>query len=355
MADSISALLSSLKTSLESTKDALPEPNDVLPSKDGMSLLDVKTDLFLSYMQNLVFLIYIKLRNLRDQEEEELGNQIIDKLVELRIFLERGVRPLEGRLKYQIDKVVQAADEAARLDAQKNASSKKRKGTSARRASDASAEGSGSGSGSESESDTVTGEKIDDLSFRPNPAAFVKPRIPAAHDAPRGKDDSSGLYKPPRIAPTALPTTESRKERADRAPKKSATLDEFVAGELSIAPLAEPSIGSTIRAGGRHMQSAKERKEEGERRKYEETNLVRLPMQNKKDKTKKERMGFGGEEWTELSRGVERIEKLTQRKDEDRGALGKSRRRKIDDIGPNGADAGDAWERKKRKVMRVRK
>ena len=59
------------------------------------------------------------------------------------------------------------------------------------------------------------------------------------------EDGGEGVYRPPRISATSMPTTET-KERKERRPGRSATLDEYVSTELSQAPLAVPSIGSTI-------------------------------------------------------------------------------------------------------------
>ena len=77
-----------------------------------------------------------------------------------------------------------------------------------------------------------------------------------------------------------MPTTESRQKR--ERPGRSATLDEYVSSELATAPLAQPSIGSNVAAGGRRTKNAKDLEKERERRDYEETNLVRLPKESKK-------------------------------------------------------------------------
>jgi U3 small nucleolar ribonucleoprotein protein LCP5 len=113
MDNSLPALLSAL----------LPDETAILPPKEGISLLDVKNELLLSYLQNLVFLIVLKLRSQlvslasekqNKDEPLDIHDEVVKKLVELRVYLEKGVRPLEGRLKYQIDKVIRAADDAAR-------------------------------------------------------------------------------------------------------------------------------------------------------------------------------------------------------------------------------------------------
>ncbi|KAF2083210.1 hypothetical protein K490DRAFT_52244 [Saccharata proteae CBS 121410] len=370
--NSLPALLSNLTASLNSATEIVPgDPaaaaDAFLPPKDGISLLDVKNELLLSYLQNLVFLIVLKLRNAAGEDEEAaeaadggVTDAVVKKLVELRVYLEKGVRPLEGRLKYQIDKVVRAAEDAARMEAQKNGVAATTKPSKKKKKN---AEASDEESGSEEDSDEEASDAaIDELSYRPNPASFMRPATASNADAGRTKDTapSDGIYRPPRITATAMPTTRGKEEKGAYKPNKSATMDEFIATELSSAPVAEPSIGSTIMGGGRRVKSAKEREDEAERRTYEETNFVRLPKESKKERAKKgkvDRGGYGGEEWRGLGAGLDRIERLTAKKGSGGGAggvLDRSRKRAVED-GPrgDGAQAG-AMFAKKRKMNRRR-
>ena len=357
--NSLSSLLETLSTSLDSATKVLPEPNNIIPPKDGISLLDVKNDLLLSYLQNLVFLILLKIRDSsqadkkEDEEEPTISDEVVQKLVELRVYLEKGVRPLENRLKYQIDKVVRAADDAARATAQKAKGPQphQSKPKPQRTGSDVSDSGSEGSDQSEVEADELT--------FGPNVSAFARPKAagPAKAKETAAKD---GIYRPPRIHPTALPTTMGKEEKGARRPGKSATLDEFIATELSGAPVAEPSIGSTIVAGGRHVKSQREREVEAERREYEESNFVRLPKESKTDRAKRGNQprdgGWGGEEWRGLGAGLDRIERLTQKKGSASGSLAKSRKRPVED-GPrgSGAEAGEMFEKRRKVLSRYRK
>ncbi|KAL2171509.1 hypothetical protein VTG60DRAFT_2677 [Thermothelomyces hinnuleus] len=346
------ALLDSLTKSISSTLEVAPKIANIELPKDGISLLDVKNELLLSYLQNLVFLILLKLRQAKsgdtksDTERQSLDDLVVSKLVELRLYLEKGTRPLEDKLRFQIDKVLRAADDAERNAKQAEEASK--------------ANGHGSGSEFESESDSEEGSdeesdeqeapaaagfKISDLQHRPNLSNFQRP---AAATKYSGKEtDASGVYRPPKIAPVVMPTTE-RREKGDRRPLKSATLDEFIADEMSTAPIAEPSIGTTIADRGRKIKTAAERRKEDERREFEETNFVRLPKESKKERAKRlrqeggsRRMNFGGEEWRDLSEGVDRISRLTKSKSSGGGTkalLEKSRKRGIDTVdGPRGS------------------
>src|SRR4051812_431418 len=114
------ALLTSLTQSLSSALDVTPKLASIEHQKDGISLLDVKNELLLSYLQNLVFLILLKLRNSKmnsdnaDDSDSELDESVRAKLVELRLYLERGARPLEEKLRFSIDRFLRTADDAER-------------------------------------------------------------------------------------------------------------------------------------------------------------------------------------------------------------------------------------------------
>ncbi|KAK1585506.1 Sas10/Utp3/C1D family protein [Colletotrichum navitas] len=341
------ALLDSLTQSLTTSLDAAPKTS-IAPPENGISLLDTKNELLLSYLQNLVFLILLKLRNAKIQSNrngnaDDTTETVVKKLVELRLYLEKGVRPLEDKLRYQIEKILRAAD-----DAERHAHAVK------------AAEGAGSGeSGSDDDSgsdeDEDEDEELKAAHLQARPDAFVRPAAASAVVATAQKD---GVYKPPRIAPTVMPS--ERREKTDRRPLKSATMDEFIEHEMSTAPIAEPSIGTTIVNGGRRMKTAADRKTEEERREYEETNFVRLPTQSKKAKAQEAartgrsgRMQFGGEEWRDLGEGVDRINRLTARKSGGgtRDLLDKSRKRGRETTdGPRGSGQMEMGERFQKKA-----
>ncbi|KAI9725585.1 MAG: hypothetical protein M1828_003073 [Chrysothrix sp. TS-e1954] len=331
-------LVAKLQSALESTATSVPEAELVRPPSSGISLLDVKNELLLSYLQNLVFLILHKLRQRKQASDindglengvdedgpADLASEATKKLVELRVYLERGVRPLEGRLKYQIDKVIRAADTAAQRDERKS-----KKQISANRKKD-----DANGASDEEDSD-ASESSIDDLAYRPNPAAFVDAEARVQDDESTLAKSRDGIYRPPRITPTSLPTTVAPAARTSRKPQRSAAVDEYIDAEMSTAPVAEPSIGSTIISGGRTTKSVKERQTENERTAYEETNFVRLPAESKKDRAKKRRpeRGFGGEELSLLGDDLGRIGRLTDKR------KGPMKRRMTED-GPRGDGFG---------------
>lgn len=342
--------LTSFTAATSSAIEGLPANESLLPPENGITLLDAKNELFLSYLQSLALRNLNVIRSLKDGASSEdvqvLSDELTKKLVEHRVYLERGVRPLEQRIKYQVDKVVKAADDEERSVAQKAKSAASSNGhrNVKEEASDAS-------DADEDASEASAGAEIDDLAFRPNPAAFGLDRPTKADDTRRTKSKADGVYRPPRISATSMPTTETR-ERRDRGPGRSSVMDEYVSNEMSTAPLAEPSIGSTITAGGRRTKNAKDLVKEQERREYEETNLVRLPQESKKDRQAREGRSkgtFGGEEWRGIGDSVSRIGDLTRKKGKD-SLLDKSRKRRAVQDGPRDSGIGGAFEIKKRRM-----
>ncbi|KLU82328.1 hypothetical protein MAPG_01401 [Magnaporthiopsis poae ATCC 64411] len=382
VASSLPALLNSLTQSLTSSFEATPKLS-TLGTTNGISLLDVKNELLLSYLQNLVFLILLKTRTAKSSSASrtgqrpvtELNDAVVKKLVELRLYLEKGVRPLEDKLRYQIEKVLRAVDDAERQEkAEAAAGAATVKGGKRSEADSNSTSGSDDDNSGDDDddddADEAPGPKIADLQYRPNPAAFVRP--PGADDdnsSGSGKRSSKdGIYRPPKIAPTSMPTAERRDRAADRRGGKqlrSATMDEFVNDELSAAPVAQPSIGTNIAGRGRHVKTAAERRDEAERQAYEETHFVRL-QEGKKERARKEklaaaagRMNFGGEEWRGLGEGVDRINRLVKSKDGTGGSggrtkalLDKSRKRALETTdGPRGSgvasvDIGERYQKR---------
>merc|ERR1711973_739119 len=69
----------------------------------GVSFLDVKFHLLLSYLINLVHCILLK----TDGRQLE-GDPVVNRLVEIRTVIEK-LRPIDQKIKYQIDKLIKAA------------------------------------------------------------------------------------------------------------------------------------------------------------------------------------------------------------------------------------------------------
>lgn len=77
--------------------------NGELSTDQGLSFLEMKYNMLLSYLINLT---YVVLRKCSGEMIE--GDPCIDRLIEIRTVLEK-IRPIDHKLKYQIDKLVKTA------------------------------------------------------------------------------------------------------------------------------------------------------------------------------------------------------------------------------------------------------
>jgi hypothetical protein len=78
-----------------------------MPTEKGVSYLEVKHQLLLSYCINMVFYLLMKVEG-----KSVRNHPVLHQLVEIRTTLER-LRPLDGKLKYQIDKLLKLQDQGA--------------------------------------------------------------------------------------------------------------------------------------------------------------------------------------------------------------------------------------------------
>ncbi|KAG7004764.1 hypothetical protein G7Y79_00023g053480 [Physcia stellaris] len=327
---SLPDLLSTLTESLKSASPSIPDASSLTSPPDGISLLDTKNQLLLSYLQNLVFLIILKLQNLKSRSEGAFvdphsDEEVVKELVYLRVYLERGVRPLESRLKYQLDKLLLAANDAeAQSEIKPNGASKQ----DLRPATKSDPDRSSTSPSPNASPLLPATTHVADLSHRPNPSAFIS--LPPRATSPSAR--STSVYRPPQINPTLPPTS----AKPQRKPRTSHTLDEYVREELDDMPLAQPSIG----AGSGLSGKAAER--EAERRGYEEDRLLRLPDQGKKGKRRRE-MGEGfGEDL--LRGGAGYLDDLVK---------GGKKQKKV---GGGERTVGEAWEKRvKRGLGRKRR
>ncbi|KAG4302477.1 hypothetical protein PCANB_001312 [Pneumocystis canis] len=246
-----SLLLSTIQVGLQQSKASLKDLTESLPINKGISLLSLKVHLFLSYLHNLVFLILLKIRG----ESISKGKyaSIVERLVELRVILEKGIQPIELKLRYQIDKTLR--------NLEKHAFSEK-----------------------------FQGHEIDDaLLYKPNPTDLISVYTP---------NDKSGLDKPEIYRPPKISSVLPFKSTQQHLPLNH-TLRDFITSEMSSAPTAEPSIGSNIFSYGKriHSVSAEEQRNLERKREYEEENFVRLPKESKRHRRKRQDTVFGGEDW----------------------------------------------------------
>lgn len=191
--------------------------------------------------------------------EDTEGTAAVHALVKLRLLLEK-VRPMESRLKHQIQKLVRTA---SKTTVQRD-------------------------TGEDADDD----EEIDSLAFRPNPNALASTSTSRARPSADGADeeDASGAYRPPKVAPVVYnpDARQSRREREkNRLPSRSSAL----LADLSVGMSSNPYETSMSGVGGgaavgtsgssraralRHMQD------------FEEDNYSRLSL-SKRDAKRRRR------------------------------------------------------------------
>ncbi|THV06202.1 hypothetical protein K435DRAFT_849294 [Dendrothele bispora CBS 962.96] len=207
--DDMASSMASARETIRSLKD---KHHSELETKDGISLLSLKHHLMLSYLQSLLLVSSRKAlghslnerspprQKFTDPEREERGTELgdlVDSMIEGRVILEK-VKALEGRMKYQIEKLVNSS----RKDNTEKA-------------------------------DVVN----DPLAFRPNPQNLVdnvasdgeaSDRDSQTPDAEDQNENADGIYRPPRVAPMPyIPPTsnsKSKRQRQEPVPTSLATL-----------------------------------------------------------------------------------------------------------------------------------
>ncbi|CAL9758665.1 unnamed protein product [Musa acuminata subsp. burmannicoides] len=103
------ALLKEMKDGLDvvrSKLDVLTQKvvrENQFPTSEGMSYLDAKYLLLLSYCQSIVYYLLRKAKGLSVQD-----HPVVKSLVEIRLFLEK-IRPIDKKLEYQTQKLIRAA------------------------------------------------------------------------------------------------------------------------------------------------------------------------------------------------------------------------------------------------------
>lgn len=297
MAQSLDGLLKSITLSANATTESLLSLGSKLDSPDlpelvedllnktgqslpeGVSLLDLKNSAMLSYINNVALIILARIESTKTNKNlDELKQKAINGSIVQRVTMERGIKSLEKKLQYQLDKMVRNYNKMEK-DSSEDTVNKKL---------EENAQGNEDGEDSEEDSED------DDLNYRPDPTALM-----AKTDATAESKSSTDKYKPPKIS-AALPPQEVR-AKSSKNTSKLQSMEEYLM-ETGDAPMSEASIGSTIVNNGRGgVKTLRDRQKEEEIKRYEEANFTRLSTtKSKKDKrTEKRRQAetFFGEDW----------------------------------------------------------
>ncbi|KZP32514.1 hypothetical protein FIBSPDRAFT_907218 [Athelia psychrophila] len=258
----ITQSLSSVREVVKSLRDKQKNTTE-LDTKDGISLLSLKHHLILSYLQSLTLLAPHRVLGhavddrtppaqsfgAADREARGSGaGDLVDSMVEGRVVLEK-IKVLEGRMRYQIEKLVRVAEEGP------------------------------------------SSHVIDDpLAFRPNPQNLMNNDAEESDEDDGPAQDRDGIYHPPRLA--AVPYTEGKRDKkARRAPVPSAL------SALSHQDPSRPHIESTSGLGALPSLSSNRAREIHRMAEFEEENFTRLVMKKKDMKRRKkdeEDIALGG-------------------------------------------------------------
>ncbi|KAJ2807659.1 hypothetical protein H4R20_001202 [Coemansia guatemalensis] len=249
-----------------------------LTTGSGLSFLETKHHTMLSYISELAYIAVLKLYG---QQLE--GHPVVQRLIEDRLVLEK-MRPLEQRLRYQIDKLLRNAVVSA--DNSSAASAKAQRlsvaDTSAKLAA------------------TMLRDDAmaDPSAFRPNPGSL---EVDVREEDARAIE--SGIYRAPKQTPVHYEedtTQTAKREReeqrmAERASRSRLVRDLMVEyddrPEMSTAS-GNPSVGIT--------DARMERLAE-EKARYEEENFTRLAVGRKERKGMRKRLAGLEDEFAHLN------------------------------------------------------
>lgn len=227
----ISSLSKEGKTSSEKTVGA------------GVSLLSLKNSSLLGYLDTLSLIVESKLEAMQiggDKVEKRHGKTVENSVVH-RVTLDKGVKPLEKRLNYQLDKLMDAYRRRERED--EEAKERAKEGD----------EEVGKGTNSE-ESETSAAEDADmleeegaGLKFRPNAAAFIKKRGKGRDGEDKRQGGAETKYRPPRISAALPPSLQEQQNESKQEGRQRnlQSMDEYLR-QVGDAPSVEASVGATI-------------------------------------------------------------------------------------------------------------
>eukprot|EP01018_Ginkgo_biloba_P040155 Gb_36096 [translate_table: standard] len=207
-------------------------------TKDGITYLEVKHLLLLSYCQSIVYYLLRKAEGSSVQ-----GHPVINCLIEIRLFLEK-IRPIDKKLQYQIEKLSKVANIAPIK-----------------------------GSSNKNEENSVV-DKEDALKYRPNPDMLVSKLDQAAQDG-------EGVYRPPMFAPTAMDEEKSSKNKRLELRKQKETLRK-ASRSAFVKELANDLEGKPEEVreivGAESKEMLRERSKLEDRSRQEEELFTRVPL-----------------------------------------------------------------------------
>jgi U3 small nucleolar ribonucleoprotein protein LCP5 len=236
--------LKDLKEKIEEVKSKLKPLEKKIEDEDfelskGISFLDVKYNVMLSYIINLSYYFMLKLNGQKIE-----NHPVIEQLIKERTILEK-MKPLELKLKYQIDKLVKMAN------------------------------------------GSISSELQDPLQFKPNPKNMIN-----SEDEEDQKDKDSEetkLYRPPKIVPMHFeekPISRNIGELSKREQRRAAKsrLLRDLQEQYDSRPEELTAAGTGY---GLHEVATKMDEKLLEKQRYEEENFMRFTLTREEKKARK--------------------------------------------------------------------
>lgn len=217
----------------------------------------------LQYITQLAYIVHMKLSGRSIQQ-----HPVIESLVELRVILDK-MKPVEAKLKYQIDKLVRAAV-----------------------------------MGTQQQQQQQQQDEADPLAFKPNPMNLLArddDDEDNEEEDEEEEDGKRGVYRPPKLAPVVFDedgTKASKREKQEARLREKASRSRVIRDLM--ADMNDAPEESDVHGGVTESVVFGDRLDHqiAEKRKYEEDNYVRLAVTRKEKKrinAKKNRMQFESE------------------------------------------------------------
>lgn len=234
-------LIGTIDSTVPQIKDSLSNLRNMISSsksstQKGLSILDVKNNMMLMYLSNLMHIILKKCSGNSIQ-----GDQSIERLVEIRTVLER-IRPIEHKLKYQIDKLIKTAT-------------------------------------------TGTIDENDPSRFKANPADMEGVDDSAESGEDDGDEDvndgsrgagkrKSGIYVPPKLAAMHYDEDDSKAAKQEKLLERAR---KHALNSSIVQEMREEILDAPKEVGQANTFKIKQSARQREREEYEESYFTRLP------------------------------------------------------------------------------
>lgn len=303
----IQASLKQTLNKLKSTNEDEENNAEDTSSSNHLSLLSLKNDSMLSYVQSIMYLMLqeneIQLGSKGDEEsddEDETLGKDIDKhewnTIVQKTVLEKAIKPIEKKLQYQLDKLCKVYyNESDRLQKEQEKLMKKSK---------ADEEDNSEEEQEDKDSESEESSSDDEQMYKPNietETKIYKNRASRMDEAEGQREEQiskqdivSGKYQPIKVSQN-IQFDDKFDYNADKNAKKNKlqSMEEYLQ-EMQDKPEWESSIGANLQKAGKKSMSLKSQhtmNKEKELDEYEETNFIRLnrnslPGQNNKAQKK---------------------------------------------------------------------